>query len=132
MVHVAILRGRLLTAGTISGVPTRGTPQGGILSPLVWNLSINILLTKLRAKRLTAVGYADDLLLLTHGRNDKVIKRRTQQAIDLAVEWATWAGIKFNPAKTDYVLFTNKRQDTDYIMVAGDRVEQTYKLKYLG
>jgi len=50
--------------------PSKGSPQGGVLSPLVWNMAINGLLKHFRGEKVVgrycikAIGYADDVLLM--------------------------------------------------------------------
>ena len=62
--------------------PTRGSPQGGVLSPLVWNLAINELLETFRNERvlgrycIKAVGYADDVLLMGQGCDPSYLVRQ--------------------------------------------------------
>jgi retron-type reverse transcriptase len=64
-----MLRNRLITAD-IQGVkktikPAMGSPQGGVLSPFIWNMIIDSLLSKFTASNpIHAVGYADDVILL--------------------------------------------------------------------
>ena len=38
----------------------RGTPQGGVLSPLLWNIAVNPLLLKLTNEGCPVSAYADD------------------------------------------------------------------------
>ena len=46
----------------------RGTPQGGVLSPLVWNLVLDELLRKLKKTGCKIVAYADDLAIMASGK----------------------------------------------------------------
>lgn len=46
---------------------TQRCPQGGVLSPLLWNLVVDELLTRLNDKGFYAQGYADDVVLLITG-----------------------------------------------------------------
>jgi len=47
--------------------PTAGTPQGGVLSPLIWNLVLNSFLTSNINPHVQKIGFADDIILLTRG-----------------------------------------------------------------
>src|SRR3978361_1866885 len=47
--------------------PTRGCPQGGVDSPIYWNMVINKLITILHGLGIHVVAYADDLALLISG-----------------------------------------------------------------
>ena len=90
--------------------PTRGSPQGGVLSPLVWNLIIDELLTELHGLPVRAVGYADDLLLLITGIDAGSMRDLMQDALDRVTRWGQTNGLSFNPLKTQCVLFTQKRK----------------------
>ena len=58
----------------------RGCPQGGILSPFLWNLVVDDLL-KLSAKEIPGYlqAFADDLVTLAKGSDTGVIWQRTQK-----------------------------------------------------
>jgi len=42
-------------------LPAGGCPQGGVLSPLLWCLVVDELLTKLKESGFLVFGYADDV-----------------------------------------------------------------------
>ena len=46
-----------------------GTPQGGILSVMLWNIVFDMLLRKFNRTRVKAIGFADDGDLLIHGKD---------------------------------------------------------------
>jgi hypothetical protein len=46
----------------------RGCPQGGVLSPLLWNMVINSLLGRLNNESLWAQGLADEIAIVFHGK----------------------------------------------------------------
>ena len=47
---------------------SRGCPQGGVLSPLLWCLVVNNLITRLSGGGFFIQGYADDICLLAVGK----------------------------------------------------------------
>jgi hypothetical protein len=47
---------------------TRGCPQGGVLSPLLWCLVVDDLLARLSESGIFIQGYADDMCLLAVGK----------------------------------------------------------------
>ena len=61
----------------------RGCPQGGILSPFLWNLVVDDLL-KFSAKEIPGYlqAFADDLVTLADGSDTGVIWQRTQKTIN--------------------------------------------------
>jgi retron-type reverse transcriptase len=62
---IAMLESRTVTAqlgqDQITIKTTRGCPQGGVLSPLLWSLVIDELLTELTEQGYEVIGFADDL-----------------------------------------------------------------------
>ena len=50
---------------------SRGSPQGGVLSPLLWCLVVNELLARLNGGGVYSQGYADDICLLAVGKIPK-------------------------------------------------------------
>lgn len=86
---------RRMTGGKKS---KRGTPQGGVISPLLANIYINRMLRAWRERgkdreyRARIVAYADDFVVLSRG-----------QAVQ-ALQWVRWAvdnmGLSLNEAKT--------------------------------
>ena len=45
----------------------KGNPQGGILSPFLWNCILNSMLPELRSRGFYVQAYADDLAVLVTG-----------------------------------------------------------------
>ncbi|GJQ70406.1 hypothetical protein Trydic_g22835 [Trypoxylus dichotomus] len=61
----------------IGATVAAGCPQGGVLSPLLWCLLVDDLLSNLRRAGFYAQGYADDITIMVSGRN-MVPKRRVK------------------------------------------------------
>ena len=87
----------------------KGNPQGGILSPFLWNCVLNSLLVELHNRGFHIQAYADDLAVLVTGTDTSWIRGRAQKAINIAAEWATKQELQFSSNKTEVVLFTHKR-----------------------
>ena len=87
---------------------TRGTLQGGILSPLMWNICFDSLLWSFNTSLVKCVGFADDGALITWGKNPNVLVNRMQKAINTAAAWGKEQGLAFNATKTVAVIFTRK------------------------
>ena len=88
----------------------KGNPQGGILSPFLWNCVLNSLLVDLRNRGFHVQAYADDVAILVTGTNMLWIKDRAQKALNIASNWALNQELQFSSKKTEIVLFTNKRR----------------------
>jgi retron-type reverse transcriptase len=87
-----------------------GTPQGGVVSPIVWNVSIDPILKKLNTnKPVKVIGFADDVVIMVTGCDPSVMVRRVQPSINAMVEWGKESGLEFNTDKTVVVMFTQKK-----------------------
>jgi len=79
----------------------RGTPQGGVISPLLANIYLNVLDTLWKHKKVQErlgarlVRYADDVVVLSEGNTDRILKGMKAVLSDL--------GLTLNEAKTKVV-----------------------------
>ncbi|MBF2463469.1 hypothetical protein ICI39_14150 [Listeria welshimeri] len=72
---------------TTRGVVCKGCPQGGVLSPLLWNIVVDELIRHLNELKLYTVGYADDLAILISGPFESVLCDRMRTAFKAVEEW---------------------------------------------
>ena len=56
----------------------RGTPQGGVLSPVVWNIVFKEALQEV-SKKAFITGFADDGCILVTGKRPEICKRQAQK-----------------------------------------------------
>jgi RNA-directed DNA polymerase len=73
---------------------TTGTPQGGIVSPLLANIFLHAMDEELEARRISWVRYADDFLLLCETREE------AEAALDAVREILAGMGLALSPEKT--------------------------------
>ena len=88
---------------------TRGVPQGGILSPLMWNVLFDEFLKLYQEGLVSCEGFADDALLLTSGHSLGFMLIQMQSALDKATNWAESVGLTLSPSKTLAVIFTRRK-----------------------
>jgi len=74
-----------------------GTPQGGVISPLLANIYLNPLDWKLAQAGLEMVRYADDLVVLCRA------PEKAAQALESIRQWTAEAGLELHPEKTKLV-----------------------------
>lgn len=112
----------------------RGCPQGGVLSPLLWNLVINDLITKLNAEHFCTIGYADDIAILISGKFASIVCDLTQAALRIVERWCQEYDLSVNPTKTEMVMFTNKRMLGMFTLpkLFGTKLQLAREVKYLG
>ena len=72
----------------------RGTPQGGVISPLLSNIALNHLDWFLDGQRINFVRYADDFVMLCK------TKPEAEKALELVRTFLTEMGLEISPEKT--------------------------------
>ena len=112
----------------------RGTPQGGVLSPVIWNLVFEDLLETYKTGQIRANGYADDGALVTVGNNPHTLMNRMQLAVNKALNWGKRCDLLFSPEKTVVILFTRKykAETPKELTMDGKPIPFSNTVKYLG
>ncbi|MFP4600959.1 MAG: group II intron reverse transcriptase/maturase [Persicimonas sp.] len=77
--------------------PERGTPQGGVISPLLANIYLNPLDHLMAEQGFEMVRYADDFVIVCKDRKDA---RRALQQVE---RWVEQMGLTLHPDKTHIV-----------------------------
>ncbi len=135
--YVNLLKGRRVHA-EVQGqathiIPHRGSPQGGVLSPLIWNLIMDSLLTTFKGEPVKVLGYADDILLYVVGKSPTTLANMMQRELKRVIEWGDRNGLAFNPSKTSMVLYTRNRKKLKVrVKMDGVPLEHQDSLRYLG
>ena len=111
----------------------KGNPQGGILSPFLWNCVLNNLLLELRNRGFYVQAYADNLAVLVTGADMLWIRGMAQKAINIATNWALDQELQFSSKKTEIILFTHKRNpDLGSLSMNGTKLELSKEARLLG
>ena len=111
---IATLEGRqaTVTLGSLSRSDevSRGCPQGGVLSPLLWCLVVDELLARLSGGGAYAQGYANDICLLAVGKFPNTVSGLIQWVLNTVEAWCGELGLSVNSDKTGLVAFVRKRK----------------------
>lgn len=75
-------------------IPIEGTPQGGVISPLLANIYLHDLDKTLEAGKYKMIRYADDFVILTK------TKEEAEEALKVVKEWTDAHGLTLHPEKT--------------------------------
>ena len=114
----------------------RGTPQGGVISPLLWLLVVNMILKSLEESGVKIVAYADDLVVLIKGKKRflNTLSELMEGTLAKLHGWACQNGLGVNPAKTELMLFTNEHKLPIFKTpaLAGETLKISEYAKYLG
>ena len=96
----------------------RGTPQGGVISPLLANIYLDSLDHLMASKGFRMTRYADDFVVQCRSREE------AELALALVGEWMEWAGLMLHPEKTRIV---DMRQKGANFVFLGYHFENTDK-----
>ncbi|KAK2726465.1 hypothetical protein QYM36_000796 [Artemia franciscana] len=113
-----------------------GVPQGGVLSPLLFNILINdIILADMHSIKFAL--YADDLALWTEGSSPEACQPKLQGAIDKLSIWLNTKNLFFSIPKTTGMVFSRKidpRQDCPSINLTRykQQIHFARNVKFLG
>lgn len=113
----------------------KGCPQGGILSPLLWNLTLNTLLSKDQLEEDFLQAFADDLAILIQGCDPAVTMRDiVNRYLKIISRWCTANGVKLSTIKTKVIVFSTlkRKYRIDPIILDGEQIEFAKEVKYLG
>ena len=80
-----------------------------MLSPILWCLVVDSLITELNKGPYFTVGYVDDLVILTNGLFPSTASELIQGALKVVEGWCNSNHLSINPSKTTVVPFTRKR-----------------------
>ncbi|XP_047990715.1 uncharacterized protein LOC125229817 [Leguminivora glycinivorella] len=132
-----MLSQRVITLGTgeaQQALVAKGCPQGGVLSPLLWNLVVNDLISTLNNNHYYTIGYADDIVILTSGNHTGTVCDVTRSALAIVERWCADNELTVNPNKTELVMFTNKRNLGNFRLprLFNTELQLSTEVKYLG
>jgi hypothetical protein len=109
-----MLESRLVHTSLTGSSPTAkvvgGCPQGGVLSPLLWNLVVDRLLTVTNDLGFSTFGCADDIVIIVYGKFAHTVREIMQETLNLMVKWAVNEGLNISPHKIAIDPFTNRRK----------------------
>uniref|UniRef100_A0A3B5QKI5 Reverse transcriptase domain-containing protein n=1 Tax=Xiphophorus maculatus TaxID=8083 RepID=A0A3B5QKI5_XIPMA len=109
-----------------------GTPQGSIISPMLFIIMINDIFSKIEGK-FGMTLFADDGLIWKRGRNITFLNDKMQEALGKVEDWALEWGFRISSSKSKFVNFTNRKVGTKIKLKMYDKeVERVDKFKYLG
>ena len=121
-----------LAGETITRKLSKGCPQGGVLSPFLWNLVIDNLLVRNETHK-NIFAYADDLLILQAGKDMATVIETTEKHVKIVSEWCSSQGLEISAPKTQIMCWTtNQRLKPEQIKINQQPKKLSQNTKYLG
>lgn len=102
------LKAGIMDKGVITE-PGTGSPQGGVISPLLANLYLNALDHLMAKAGWYMIRYADDFVILCETQEE------AQRALEVVQEWTREAGLTLHPDKTRLVDLGVHRNSIDFL-----------------
>ena len=108
-----------------------GVPQGSILGPLLFSLYVNDL--SLVCPEVDIQMYADDTVILAHGKNKCEVAAKLTEAMAKISDWFSESCLTLNISKTACMYFYNRKNGNQPdIIVIGERIQTVSNFLYLG
>lgn len=109
----------------------RGVPQGGVLSPVLFNLTL-IALTEHLPSTVRLSMYADDICVWASAVTRLQLRGRIQKAATETLRYLRNRGLEISSEKCALVAFTRKPMDKYTISINGQTVPYVRSHKFLG
>ena len=112
----------------------RGCPQGGVLSPLLWNLVVDEILNELKIKlpQVYSQGFADDLSLYATGIDPQTVTGSMQTAVNMVERWCSKVSLSVDKKASAMIVTRLKKYNTAKITLNGISLEYCSVVRYLG
>ncbi len=108
-----------------------GVPQGSLLGPLLFSLYVNDL--PLVCPEVETQMYADDTVILAHGRDGCEVEAKFEVAMAKISTWLSESCLTLNISKTACMYFyIRKNGSQPDITVKGEKIQTVSHFKYLG
>lgn len=98
--------------------PEKGSPQGGVISPLLANIYLNELDWRINTEEVRLIRYADDMVLMCRNREDAA------QAREKIGQWMGRARLKLSVEKTREADMSREREYFDFLGYRFQRAKQ--------
>jgi ribonuclease HI len=126
------IQGKIDKTRTQPRCVNKGVPQGGVLSPILFNLVVAEV-ANLANQKVHISTYADDIVIWSHRRTASInLQNDMQRAVRNVVEHLDRNGLVISPEKTALLLVTNKRDESLNVFIGDKKIEQVDRHKFLG
>ena len=112
-----------------------GSPQGSVLSPILFNILINTQYDALKDLFCELSQYADDSAVWKSGRSKSHLVYLMQRILDIIKQWAEALGIKISTGKTEVVMYNHQgipNENIPKLKLGDNALEFKTEAKFLG
>lgn len=109
----------------------RGVPQGGVLSPTLFNLTL-IRLDQVLPSNVNASLYADDICIWASGSTQVQAKARIQVALRRLQKYLYLRGLEISAAKSAAIAFTRRNMDSYPLRICNQTIPYVTSHMFLG
>lgn len=113
-----------------------GTPQGGVLSGLLFNIYVNSIFSCNLSGFLAL--YCDDMSLVNSAATHNDLKGQIEEDLETVNRWLKYHFLSPNSKKSNYLLFHNRKRFENFIdgslsiQLDGQRIERVENVRLLG
>ncbi|XP_055585229.1 uncharacterized protein LOC129738071 [Uranotaenia lowii] len=116
-----------------SKLQENGVPQGAVISVTLFLIAMNSVLSRIPIN-VKPLIYADDILLMAWGKDQKTARANIQQAVDIIDCWSKEVGFTLSSIKSQilHVCRKNKHLEAPPIQIDDPQVQEVQSAKVLG
>lgn len=111
---------------------TKGCPQGSILGPILWNITMDNLLKKQQPEYARIQAYADDIAVSIAGDTRTQLVRRTAEVLNTVKLWGDARELCFSASKSVAIVLKSSLHHGFTIPFGEERIATKASAKYLG
>lgn len=111
---------------------TRGCPQGSIFGPVLWNATMEKLLSTELPDYAHIQAYADDIALSIAANNRKELQQRAKEILNVILRWGNERKLTFSSAKSTAVPIKGALAPGFAVDFGNERIGSKPHAKYLG
>ena len=113
------LRNRVVSCSfggaTASKSTSKGSPQGSVLSPLLWNIVMNSFLAKFSRPNSLAVAYADDITIVCWDKDPRKLHSNCEASVLCVQSWCQANELELSLSKTKFISIGTKLENVSLI-----------------